>query len=169
MNATTITLRSAKYAIPASLLALALTACGSGASASPASSAQSSAKTTTSTQAAPSAASTPASSAANTASTPSAPSQAATSTLAVYKPSSVVSRTVTGKNQKALVLSSPSPVTKVGAFYVSALKRGGWRTVSAAKSPYSVNLTAKRGNVGVTVAVSKKGQGSTIAVTTHPL
>jgi hypothetical protein len=171
MNTTTVTRRAVTYAVSASLLALALTACGSTSSASPASSAASSGNAPASTTSAPSAPAAPAPTAspATTAAPASTPRKSATGTLAVYKPSSVISNTGSGKNQQALILSSPSPVTKVGAFYVSALKHGGWRTVSAAKSAYSVNLTARRGKVGVTIAVSKKGHGSTIAVTTHPV
>ncbi|MFD6228687.1 hypothetical protein ACFWFZ_17645 [Streptomyces sp. NPDC060232] len=67
------------------------------------------------------------------------------------------------------LLRSDDSVSKVGAFYVDALAREGWTTVSKYQGEYSVNIVAKRGNEGVTVQVSPTGSGTSVSITTYPV
>jgi hypothetical protein len=90
-------------------------------------------------------------------------SQGGSGTVATYQPSSVI-RQAPGHLQ----LSSPDSVTKISAFYDSAL--AGWTIVSSKKNPFSTNVTARRGNQGVTVSINTAGPaGTMISVSTYPV
>lgn len=84
-------------------------------------------------------------------------------TLARYRPSAVVS-----KSAYATVLTSPDPVSKIGAFYQKALASGGWHVTSTSKSAYHASFTAHRGHQGVSISVYSRGNGSGISISTHP-
>jgi hypothetical protein len=110
-----------------------------------------------------SATTTPGSTTSSTGST--APSSTAagrpTATLPAYQPA-----TVTGL-RSSTALRSPDPVAKVSAFYVAALERGGWRTLSSQLGGTSARLVARKGAEGVTITITPAGRGSSIAVETH--
>jgi hypothetical protein len=84
--------------------------------------------------------------------------------LADYEPSEVVSKSG-GHTQ----LSSSASVGKVTSFYEKALKGGGWNITTSTRTATSSNIVAKRGNQGVTIAVSSAGPaGTSISVSTYP-
>lgn len=95
---------------------------------------------------------------------PDAPSSTAagrpTATLPAYQPATVTDL------RSSTVLRSPDPVAKVSAFYVTALERGGWRTTSSNLGGGSARLVARKGALGVTVAITPAGRGSSIAIET---
>lgn len=83
--------------------------------------------------------------------------------IAVYHPSTVIKQ-----NNFALVLRSPDPVSKVGAFYKAQLAQGGWQIRSASSNAFHANFTARRDGEGVTIAVYPTGSGSGVTVAEHP-
>lgn len=85
-------------------------------------------------------------------------------TVPNYEPSTVVS-----KSAVSAVLTSPDPVSKIGAFYQSALAKGGWHVRSSSSSAYSANSNADLGTQGVTISVYPRGSGSGISISTHPV
>jgi hypothetical protein len=86
-----------------------------------------------------------------------------TAALPNYKPSTVVSEAA-GHTQ----LTSPDDVSKLTAFYQSALQQGGWSISSSAKTATSTNLVAHRTGQGVTVAISSTGPaGTSISISTY--
>jgi hypothetical protein len=106
-----------------------------------------------------------ASASAATGSSPSTGGEANTGSgaLAKYQPSTVVSESG-GHTQ----LTSPDDVSKVTAFYQSALQQGGWSISSTAKTASSANFVAHKTGEGVTVAISTMGpSGTSISISTY--
>ena len=66
-----------------------------------------------------------------------------------YQPSKVVSETSGGTE-----LSTADSVSKVTRFYENALKDGGWRVVSTAKTAAKTTIVAMRGRNGVGILIS---------------
>ncbi|MFF4583702.1 hypothetical protein ACFY15_35910 [Streptomyces sp. NPDC001373] len=102
-----------------------------------------------------------------------------TPTTQASSPSATPSRTTSGQIPEypgATVVShvggftllrTDDSVGKAGSFYVDALDREGWTTVSKYQGEFSVNIMARRGGEGVTVQVSPTGSGSSISITTY--
>jgi hypothetical protein len=90
--------------------------------------------------------------------------QAATGKLPDYRPSTIVSESGT-----TTVLRSPDSVTKVGAFYQSALANGGWDTTSSSMGSFHASFTAHRAGEGVSVSVYPRFGGSGISVSRYPV
>lgn len=81
-----------------------------------------------------------------------------------YQPSTTVSQAV-----GSVVLSSPDPVPKVSAFYVNAVGKGGWTTVSKSITQYSASLTVKKAGQGASISVAPgAGTGTVITISTYP-
>jgi hypothetical protein len=141
----------------AALLAAGLAACSvnTGPAASPAATANAPASH------APAASSpaTPASHASDTSASP-----AATGKLPDYRPATIVSESGT-----TTVLRSPDSVTKVGAFYQSALANGGWDTTSSSMGSFHASFTAHRSGEGVSVSVYPRLGGSGISISRYPV
>jgi hypothetical protein len=88
---------------------------------------------------------------------------ASSSVLAKYQPSTVVSESG-GHTQ----LTSPDDVSKLTAFYQSALQQGGWSISSTAKTASSANFVAHKTGEGVTVAISTMGpSGTSVSISTY--
>jgi hypothetical protein len=85
-------------------------------------------------------------------------------TVPNYEPSTVVS-----KSAVSAVLTSPDPVSKIGAFYHNALAKGGWHVLSSSSSAYSASFNATLGSEGVSISVYPRGNGSGISISTHPV
>jgi hypothetical protein len=133
------------------VLALGLAACGSSGGGSAA---------TTSTTS-PHSTSAPTTSAGETSST-STPTTGA-GEMPIYQPSTVISRT-SGHTQ----LTTPDSVEQVTSFYDKALT--GWTITSSSKTATSTNIVAKRGNQGVTLAISPQGpSGTSISISMYPV
>ena len=81
-----------------------------------------------------------------------------------YQPSTVVSKTAA-----STVLTSPDPVSKIGAFYTDALAKGGWQVMSSSTSAYHARFTASRSHEGASISVYSRGSGSGISISTHPM
>jgi hypothetical protein len=81
-----------------------------------------------------------------------------TATVPAYQPATVIAL------RSTTVLRSPDPVTKVSAFYVTALERGGWRTATSSVGGRTARLVARRGAETVTIAIAPAGRGSSITV-----
>jgi hypothetical protein len=77
--------------------------------------------------------------------------------------------TVTRHSGGTTILHTDDSVTKVGSFYVDALAREGWKTVSKYQGQFSANIVAKRGKEGVTVQVSPTGSGTAITISQYPM
>ncbi|MET9885809.1 hypothetical protein ABZZ20_22250 [Streptomyces sp. NPDC006430] len=90
------------------------------------------------------------------------PSRTASGPIPTYPGATVVSH-VGGFT----LLHTDDSVSKVGSFYVDALARDGWTTVSKYQGEFSVNLMARRDGKGVTVQVSPTGSGTSISITTY--
>jgi hypothetical protein len=90
--------------------------------------------------------------------------KAATGKLPAYRPSTVVSESGT-----TTVLRSPDSVTKVGAFYQSALANGGWDTTSSSMGSFHASFTAHRAGEGVSVSVYPRLGGSGISISQYPV
>lgn len=73
----------------------------------------------------------------------------AAGSLPAYQPSKVVSETSGGTE-----LSTADSVSKVTRFYENALKDGGWRVVSTAKTAAKTTIVAMRGRNGVGILIS---------------
>lgn len=80
-----------------------------------------------------------------------------------YQPSTVITQT-----GNAVVLKSPDPVTKVTAFYVNAIEKGGWNSVSKTITNYNGNLTVRRPGHGASISISPSGSSSLISISTYP-
>jgi hypothetical protein len=90
--------------------------------------------------------------------------QAATGKLADYHPSTVVSESGT-----TTVLRSPDSVTKVGAFYHTALASGGWDTTASSMGSFHASFTAHRAGQGVSISVYPRLGGSGISISRYPV
>jgi hypothetical protein len=90
--------------------------------------------------------------------------QAKTGKLPDYHPAAVVSESGT-----TTVLRSPDSVTKVGAFYQSALASGGWDTTSSSMGSFHASFTAHRAGEGVSVSVYPRLGGSGISISRYPV
>lgn len=152
-------------AVATAIVAVGLAACagqGSAPAASPT-------KTVTATApASQSAASSPAATTTTPASGSNGTSPAANTsgkgTVPNYEPSTIVS-----KSAVSAVLTSPDPVSKIGAFYQNALAKGGWHVLSSSSSAYSASFNATLGGEGVSISVYPRGNGSGISISTHPV
>lgn len=82
----------------------------------------------------------------------------------LYQPSTIVSQ-ING----AVVLRSPDPVAKVTAFYMDAVDKGGWNSVSKTITNYNRNLTVERPGHGANISISPSGSGSLISISTYSI
>jgi hypothetical protein len=88
---------------------------------------------------------------------------AAASGVAIYRPSTVVSKT----GQHTL-LHTPDSVAKVSAFYERDLAAAGWQTVSHNAVAASTNLIVRKGPAGASISITKAGPaGTSISITTY--
>jgi hypothetical protein len=83
-----------------------------------------------------------------------------TATFPAYQPATVTAL------RSTTVLRSPDPVAKVTAFYVTALRRGGWRAATSNPGGRAAKLVARKGAQTVTIAIVPAGRGSSITVET---
>jgi hypothetical protein len=92
-------------------------------------------------------------------SSPGAANSAVLDGVPVYQPSRTIKR-----RPQALLLSSPSSVTRISSYYASALSHGGWTIVSKRTIPNGGILTAKSGTVVASVILAAKGSGASIVI-----
>ncbi len=144
----------AEVAIVGLLAAVGLAACGGSSGGS---------TTTATRQAAASSSSAGSGATASTPATTTASKQATAGQLPDYHPSSIVS-----KSSGVIVLTSPSTVTTVGAFYKDALAKGGWQVTSSSANAYHAGFTARRAGEGASITVYPNGNGSGTTISTHP-
>ena len=83
-----------------------------------------------------------------------------TATVPAYQPATVTAL------RSTTVLRSPDPVTKVTAFYVTALRRGGWRSAISNPGGRTAKLVASKDAQTVTITIVPAGRGSSITVET---
>lgn len=100
-----------------------------------------------------------------TATTPASPgaTQSAAQGVPVYQPSTVVSRA-----PGSTVLTTTDPVGKVSDFYVDAVERGGWQTISKNVTPDSTSITVSKPGRGASISVAKSGSGTVISISGYP-
>jgi hypothetical protein len=83
-----------------------------------------------------------------------------TATFPAYQPATVIAL------RSTTVLRSPDAVTKVAAFYIGALRRGGWRAATSNPGGRSAKLVARKGPQTATITIVPAGRGSSITVET---
>ncbi|MFZ2174082.1 MAG: hypothetical protein WAW17_08630 [Rhodococcus sp. (in: high G+C Gram-positive bacteria)] len=91
------------------------------------------------------------------------PAESADGDIPIYQPSSLVSQAI-----GSTVLTSADPIEKISDFYVDAVEKGGWETVSKSVTRYSTNLTVKKSGQGASISIAPSGEGTVISISTYP-